>query len=287
MTTTKVSLPVQPPFSAGPLLRFLGDRAIPGVEAVFGPTYRRSLETPTGPVVMAVTPGEEAVAVEVVADDPSSVPTAVGRAGALFDVEADPAAVARTLRRDALLRPLVLANAGIRLPGAADGFELVVRAILGQQVSVAAARTMLGRVASRFGIELPDADGEVPRLFPSAERLANAPLEELGITRRRAATIRRVASAVADGEIDLDLGADTDRTGRALLEFDGIGPWTVEYVRMRALRDRDAFPVTDLGIRRAMERLGVDPTPAAIADRAEAWRPWRAYAAMVLWRHDG
>jgi AraC family transcriptional regulator of adaptative response / DNA-3-methyladenine glycosylase II len=286
MRSTRVRVPVRTPFHATALLRFLGDRAIPGVEEADGLAYRRSVTTPSGPAIVEVVPGEDAIAVEVRAEDPSSAPIAVERARALFDADADPGAVARTLRRDALLRPLVRAQPGVRVPGAADGFELVVRAILGQQVSVAAARTMLGRVAARFGTELATAHGAVSRIFPSAARLADAPFEELGVTRRRAATIRLVASAAASGALDLGPGAGADAAGRALLELDGIGPWTVAYVRMRALGDRDAFPASDLGIRRAMERLGVDARPGAVADRAEAWRPWRAYAAMLLWRHD-
>jgi AraC family transcriptional regulator of adaptative response / DNA-3-methyladenine glycosylase II len=283
MTSTREALSVRRPYLAAALLRFLDDRAIPGVEAVDGSTYRRSLATPDGPAVITVTPSAAEVAVSVDAEGPAGASFAVDRARALFDVDADPDAVARVLYRDVLLRPLVRAHPGVRVPGAADGFELVVRAILGQQVSVAAARTMLGRVAARFGTAVDGAGEDLARRFPTADRLADAPLEELGVTRRRAATVRLVASAASSGALDLTPGADPDAAGRALLELDGIGPWTVEYVRMRALGDRDAFPASDLGIRRALERLGADPRPVAVAARAEAWRPWRAYAAMLLW----
>jgi AraC family transcriptional regulator of adaptative response / DNA-3-methyladenine glycosylase II len=177
----------------------------------------------------------------------------------------------------------VLAHPGIRLPGAADGFELAVRAIVGQQVSVTAAQTMLGRIAARFGTPL---EGAIPMLFPSAEALAEAPLEELGVIGRRASAIRRVAAMVAGGELDLSGSSDPDETVGRLLELEGIGPWTAEYIRMRALRDPDAFVSSDLGVRHAFERLGLDETPHAIVARAEAWRPWRAYAAMLLWRLD-
>jgi AraC family transcriptional regulator, regulatory protein of adaptative response / DNA-3-methyladenine glycosylase II len=158
-----------------------------------------------------------------------------------------------------------------------------VRAVIGQQVSVAGARTMLGRIAKRFGEPLAHVDGEVTTLFPGAERLAGAPLEWLGITSRRVDAIRRVAALVAQGELDLSTSGDPDAAVAALLEVSGIGPWTCEYVRMRAFGDRDAFPAGDLGVRRGFERLELDARPGAILDRAEAWRPWRAYAAMLLW----
>jgi AraC family transcriptional regulator of adaptative response / DNA-3-methyladenine glycosylase II len=197
----------------------------------------------------------------------------------VFDLDADPTAIARTLERDPALRPLVRSHPGIRLPGAADGFEVAVRAIVGQQVSVAAARTVLGRIASRFGSPL---DGGT--VFPTAEGLAAAPLEVLGIVGRRAGAIRRVATLVGEGELDLSGVGDRDETVERLLQVDGIGPWTAEYIRMRALRDPDAFVAGDLGVRRAFERLGLDSNPRTIVARAEAWRPWRAYATMLLWR---
>jgi AraC family transcriptional regulator of adaptative response / DNA-3-methyladenine glycosylase II len=133
---------------------------------------------------------------------------------------------------------------------------------------------------------LPLVDASIATLFPSADRLADARLEELGVVGRRASAIRRVAAMAAGGELDLSGGGDPDATIQALLGVDGIGPWTAAYVRMRALHDPDAFPASDLGVRRAIERLGLDPAPRAIEERAEAWRPWRAYAAMLLWRSE-
>jgi AraC family transcriptional regulator of adaptative response / DNA-3-methyladenine glycosylase II len=246
------------------------------------------VSTPRGDALISVT---HEVAVDElrldIALDEARATTSVERVvRSLFDLDADPAPIARVLRRDPILRPLVRANPGIRLPGAADGFELAVRAILGQQVSVPAARTMLGRVAERFGRPIADADPPIATVFPSADRLADARLEELGVVGRRASAIRRVAAMVAGGELDLSGGSDPDATIRALLGVDGIGPWTAAYVRMRALHDPDAFPVGDLGVRRALERLGLDPAPRAIEERAEAWRPWRAYAAMLLWHSE-
>lgn len=272
------SLPFQPPLPAASLLRFLGDRAIPGVEVVVGPSYRRWVSTAGGPVVLTV-----AVEGDRVELRGRAAPDLVRMSRTLFDLDADPDDVLAVLGRDPVLGPVARRNRGVRVPGAADGFELVVRAILGQQVSVPAARTVLGRVAARFGPPMPSGDAAVALVFPTAGALAEAGLEELGVTGRRAATIRRVAGLVAGGELDLGPGADPDQTIGRLLELDGIGPWTADYVRMRALGDRDAFPVGDLGVRRAAERLGLDPAPRALLARADRWRPWRAYAAMLLW----
>ena len=231
--------------------------------------------------MIVLTPGAEAVQLDV--QDDRAIAALAETARRMFDLDVDPAAVARTLGRDPVLRPLVRTHRGIRVPGAADGFELAVRAIIGQQVSVAGARTMLGRVAARFGTPLPSGRGGVVTPFPDATRLTEAPLEELGVTSRRADAIRRVATLVAVGELELSGRGDPDASVATLLEVSGIGPWTCEYVRMRAFGDRDAFPAGDLGVRRAFERLGLEATPRAVADRAEAWRPWRAYAAMLLW----
>jgi len=280
-----VALRYRPPLAAEDLLAFLHARAIPGVEEVGDSTYRRSLATPHGTAVLELTPEppDERVWLAATFDEDRALPFVERAARALFDLDADPGVIGRALGRDPVLRPLVRAHAGIRLPGAADGFELVVRAIIGQQVSVAAARTMLGRIVTRLGAPI---EGEDLALFPDAGRLADAPLEELGVVGRRAGAIRRVAGMVAGGEIDLTPNADRDATTGALLEVDGIGPWTAEYVRMRALRDPDAFVAGDLGVRRSLAALGVDPSPRAIVARAESWRPWRAYATMLLWRHE-
>lgn len=274
-----LQLPFRTPFDAIGILAFLRDRAIAGVEEVDGTAYRRILSTPFGTARLTLAPGAERVLVEVAFEDVRSVPAAVGAARSVLDLDADPTAIARTLERDPALRPLVLSNPGIRLPGAADGFEVAVRAIVGQQVSVAAARTMLGRIAARFGSALEGAT-----LFPAPEALAHAPLEELGVVDRRARAIRCVAGMLAGDDLDLTRTADPDETVGRLLQIDGIGPWTAEYIRMRALRDPDAFVPGDLGVRRAFERLGLVASPRAILARAQAWRPWRAYATMLLWR---
>jgi AraC family transcriptional regulator of adaptative response / DNA-3-methyladenine glycosylase II len=248
-------LDFQPPFDARVLLGFLAPRALPGIEEIDGRTYRR--------------PGD---GVELRVEEHSitmlqAVPGLVDRARSLLDLDADPRAIGRVLRRDPLLAGLVTRHPGVRVPGAFDGFEVAVRAVLGQQVSVAGATTLAGRVIRACGG------------FLTAPALMEADLEGVGLTRARASALRALARAVAAGLVRLQPGADS----ASLLEVPGIGPWTAAYVAMRALRDPDAIPFSDLGLRRALERLGVDGRPAAVAARAEGWRPYRAYAAMHLW----
>lgn len=281
-----LSLPLafRPPLDAASLLAFLGGRTVAGVEEVRGPTYRRSLTASGGPAIVALTPHHGHVRLDVALADIGSLRSIVGTARSMFDLDVDPAAVSRTLGRDPALRPLVRAHPGIRVPAAADGLELAVRAVVGQQVSVAGARTMLGRIAARFGTPIAGADPPVATGFPYAEALADAPLEELGVIGRRACAIRRIASLVAGGGLNLRGTGDPGETVDTLREIDGVGPWTAEYVRMRALRDPDAFVASDLGVRHAFMRLGLDARPGAISERAEEWRPWRAYATMLLWR---
>jgi AraC family transcriptional regulator, regulatory protein of adaptative response / DNA-3-methyladenine glycosylase II len=200
-----------------------------------------------------------------------------------LDLDADPAAIDAALARDPVLRPLVRAHPGTRVPGTIDGFELAVRAVVGQQITVRGARTLAGRIVRVAGTPLPDGPEGITHAFPTAADLAAASLDGLGLTGTRIATLHRLSELVADGSLDLSGDADPDATAAALLAVPGVGPWTVAYVAMRALRDPDAFPATDLGVRRGCETLGLDGAPAAIAAHAERWRPYRAYAAMLLW----
>jgi AraC family transcriptional regulator of adaptative response / DNA-3-methyladenine glycosylase II len=264
---------------------FLGDRAIPGVESFDGTTFARAVRTPVGrPAVLALTssPRRNEVMLRIAADGPVD-PELVLIARRLFDLDALPAAIDDVLSADPALRPLVRATPGIRLPGAADGFELTVRAILGQQVSVRSARTFAGRIAESMGTPLERPFDGVTRLFPTAEQLSASSLGSLGLTKARAATLRRVAELVAAGQLDLSGTTDPEGTVERLLAVPGIGPWTVAYVSMRALRDPDAFPVGDLGVRLGFEALGLPSSPAEMRSYAERWRPWRAYAVMHLW----
>jgi AraC family transcriptional regulator of adaptative response / DNA-3-methyladenine glycosylase II len=276
------------PFDGRALLDFLAARAIPGVEEVSGNRYRRTVRTPGGPglVELEVPPGLPGqVLLRARLSGLAGVGQLVSRCRQLFDLDADPHAIAAVLGADELLGPLAAARPGLRVPGACDGFELAVRAVLGQQVSVAAARTFAGRIAARFGsrLELTGPAGlDGPHLvFPQAQQLAEADLAGLGLTGARQATLRALAAAVAGGRLSLDPGADPQEIAARLAELPGVGPWTVSYVLMRAVADPDAFPAADLGLRRAMGRLGCDPA------RAERWRPWRAYAALYLWQVPG
>ena len=228
-------------------------------------------------------PSEHHVTLEM-SDVATTEITRVARITRRFlDLDADPTIVDAALEADPTLRPLVRAAPGIRVPGAIDGFELAVRAVLGQQVSVRAARTFAGRLAIAAGTPIAQPIQGVTHLFPSAEQLASMRLEGLGLTRARTATLLRLAELVADGSLDLSGSADHASTIDTLLDIKGVGPWTAAYVGMRALRDPDAFPAGDLGVRIGFDVLGLSSTPSAIAERAERWRPWRAYAVMHLW----
>jgi AraC family transcriptional regulator of adaptative response / DNA-3-methyladenine glycosylase II len=214
----------------------------------------------------------------------------VQRVRGIFDLDASPDDVSRVLSRDKHLKPLLRRHPGIRVPGVWDGFELTVRAILGQQISVAAATTLSGRLAKRYGdpisISVPGIDDDAaPHLiFPQPQKLLRARLGDLGIIRSRSDTIRRVAKYVAEGRIDFDSSQSVDEFCRSLVAIKGIGEWTAQYVSMRVLKDPDAFPHSDLGLLRAFDAPGAPRMlPAELKSRAEAWRPWRAYAALLLW----
>jgi AraC family transcriptional regulator, regulatory protein of adaptative response / DNA-3-methyladenine glycosylase II len=271
------------PLDAAGLLAFLGARAVPGVEtwdAAGAETYRRVLALPHGPGVAMLAPGDgkDHVRCELRLSDLRDLAAAVQRCRRLLDLDADPVAVDDALAADPLLAPLVRRAPGRRVPGAVDGTELAVRAVLGQQVSVAGARTLAGRLTVALGAPLPDglADDELTHAFPTAAAIAAADPTQMPLTRARAHALTTLCGAVADGSLALDPGADRDATRERLLTLPGIGPWTAEYVAMRALGDPDAFPATDLGVAKALERLG----PGVDPDR---WRPWRASAVQHLW----
>jgi AraC family transcriptional regulator, regulatory protein of adaptative response / DNA-3-methyladenine glycosylase II len=312
LTTLPLRLRYRPPFDPGGLLGFLGARAVPGVEASDGAVYRRVLALPHGLGIAALAPaaGADHVRCELRLADLRDLGAAVQRCRRLLDLDADPVAIAEALGGDPLLGALVRTAPGRRVPGAVDGAELAVRAVLGQQVSVAGARTLAGRLTAALGAPLPAPDGALARrpparggapasaaspaigggapaglthAFPSAAAIAAADPDALGLTRSRARALVGLCAALADGTLDLDPGADRDEARARLLALPGIGPWTAEYVAMRALGDPDAFPATDLGVRRAVERAGLPGDPAAVAALAERWRPWRAYAVQHLW----
>lgn len=280
----------RPPYDWDTLLAFLRARAIPGVEQVDGNTYRRGvvLDGHRGWLEVAVArqrgQRRERAAIEarVATSLAPRLMQVLARVRALFDLDAHPAAIGARLAADRRLAKLVSARPGLRVPGAFDGWELAVRAILGQQISVAAATTLAGRLVVRFGEHNPAAPPGLDRAVPDARRTAElgaAKLATIGLPAQRARTIAALAEAVASGAIDLGPDADPDATVAALVELPGIGPWTASYIAMRALAWPDAFLGGDLIVRRAL-----DVTTAAAAERlAEPWRPWRAYAVLHLW----
>jgi AraC family transcriptional regulator of adaptative response / DNA-3-methyladenine glycosylase II len=274
---------VREPFDGAALLDFLGTRAVPGVEEAGDGTYRRTLRLPRGPGVVALTPLPSYVRCVLRLHDVADLPVAVERCRRLLDLDADPAAVEDALGADPVVGPLVRKRPGLRVPGHVDGFEVAVRAVLGQQVSVAGARTLAARLVAAYGTPLTAPDGTLTHLFPSPPALAAVPPEELPMPRARARALVALASAVAGG-LDLDRGVDRAAVSDALVALPGIGAWTAAYVAMRALGDPDAFLPTDLGVRRAIERLAPGADPAAVA---ESWRPWRSYALMQLWTSLG
>jgi AraC family transcriptional regulator of adaptative response / DNA-3-methyladenine glycosylase II len=279
-----LDLPYRAPLAWDALLAFLAPRAIRGVEHVGESRYERTvaLGNARGWLRVAPSPRANALRAEL---SPSLAPVLLAVAAklrALFDLAADPSRIAPQLEADAALAKQVAANPGLRVPGAFDGFELLARAILGQQVSVAAATTFAARLAERFGEAIETPHAQLSRLTPTAERVASARVDAvagIGLTRARAETLRAAARACADGALDLAPGADPERVREALLALPGIGPWTADYVLMRAVAWPDAFPHGDLGLRKA---LRIDDARELLA-RSEAWRPWRSYAALHLW----
>jgi AraC family transcriptional regulator of adaptative response / DNA-3-methyladenine glycosylase II len=279
-------LPYRPPYDWAGVLAFLGRRAIPGVESVEDGVYRRTigLEGAQGIVEIRAT-GEPVLLATITVDRLPALAAIAARLRHLFDLDADPEPIAAHLGRDSALARRLAARPGLRVPGAWDGFELAVRATLGQQVTVAAASTLAGRVATTFGERLaaPSQGGDLRVLFPDAKALAHADLSGLGIPRARAAAISALAAAVVRDPALLRGTSSVEHAVSRLVTLSGIGDWTAAYIAMRALREPDAFPASDLGLLRAMRPCLARPSPDLLLRRAERWRPWRAYAAMLLW----
>lgn len=279
-------LPYRAPYDFAHLLAFYARRTIAGVEVVAADGYRRSFVVDGVPGWFAVAPiaGDCALALRVHHPMSSALGMIAARVKRMFDVDADPRALATAFRCSELMKPLIRRWPGQRLPGAWDGFELAVRAVLGQQVSVAAARTLAARVVATYGP--PFAEGAVvglTALFPTPDVLADARLETLGITRARAATIRGLAHAVLDGRVRFRAEQPLAAFTNDLVALPGIGPWTAHYIAMRALAHPDAFPAADLILRRCAGQRRTLST-RELETLSEEWRPWRAYAVMLLWR---
>lgn len=288
----RLRLPCRRPFSAESVLGFLGGRAVPGVEAWDGATYRRSMRLPHGYAVVDLTASDQGdggpafVDADLHLSDLRDLTTAVSRCRQLLDLDADPVAVLEALRPDPVLGPLVRAEPGRRVPGAVDGFELAVRAVIGQQVSVPGARTVAGRLVRLAGEAIPDPMGGITHFFPAPDALialAGRDPAAFAMPGTRRGALVALAEAVDRGAVTIDPGTDPAELRTALLRLPGIGPWTAEYVAMRALRDPDANMATDLGIRRAARALGQPDDPARLAALTEGWRPWRSYAMVHLW----
>lgn len=281
-----LKLPFTPPYDWAAMTQFLSPRAIPGIEVVEPDCYRRSFRLDRAEGVVEVRPVADAnhLLATIRTSDISGLATIVARLRRLFDLDADIAAIDAHLAADPLLAWRVAERPGLRVPGAWDGFELAVRAVLGQQVSVRAATTFAGRLAAAHGAPLATPDPRGPdRAFPTPEAVAEADLTAIGLTRARAATLNALGQAMAADRHLLRAYETLEETTEKLTALPGIGPWTAQYVAMRALREPDAFPASDLGLMRAMEVAGVRPSPTQLAATAEAWRPWRAYAALRLW----
>ncbi len=286
-STITVRLPFRAPYDAAALLGFLGRRAVAGVEEWDGTTYRRTLRLAHGTGVVALSANADHIACRLRLDAVADLQSALQRSRRLLDLDADSITIDDTLRTDTRLAPLVAQRPGLRSPGMPDGTEAVVRAIVGQQVSVAGARTVLGRIAEVIGTPLAEPVDGLLRVFPSAAVLAGAPEAVLAMPASRKSALREVCRRIALGDISLDAGTDRDEMRRRLTSVPGIGPWTAEYVAMRALGDPDAFPATDLGARHGLARLGISAKPRQVVEVAEVWRPWRAYAMHHLWNSLG
>jgi AraC family transcriptional regulator of adaptative response / DNA-3-methyladenine glycosylase II len=277
-------LPARAPLDGDALLAWLAARAVPGVEEVDGDIYRRSLRLPRGPGVAELAFEADGVRCRLWLEDPRDLDPAVQRCRRLLDLDADPAAVAAHLGADRLIGPLVRGAPGLRVPCSVDGAELAVRAVLGQQISVPAARTGAGRLVAEHGEALPRPRGAVTALFPTPAVLAALDPARLPMPRARAVALVALCCALAAGELRLDAGADRAEARRRLLALPGIGPWTAGYVAMRALGDPDVFLAEDLGVRHALRRLGGPDDLRAARALAAAWAPWRSYASQHLWQ---
>ncbi|MCC8338773.1 helix-turn-helix domain-containing protein [Streptomyces sp. R1] len=284
--TLSLRLPFRAPLNPDNLFGHLAATAVPGVEEWRDGAYRRTLRLPYGHGIVALTPHPDHIACRLTLGDPRDLTVAISRCRRLLDLDADPVAIDDQLRADPLLAPLVDKAPGRRVPRTVDEAEFAVRAVLGQQVSTAAARTHAARLVTAHGDPVDDPEGGLTHLFPSTGALAAVDPGTLAMPRTRRTTFTTLVARLADGSVSLGVECDWAETRARLLDLPGFGPWTADVIAMRALGDPDAFLPTDLGIRRAAGELGLPSTPAALTARAAAWRPWRAYAVQYLWATD-
>ncbi|QFR01246.1 DNA-3-methyladenine glycosylase 2 family protein [Streptomyces phaeolivaceus] len=279
-------LPFRAPLNPDNLFGHLAATAVPGVEEWRDGAYRRTLRLPYGHGIVGLTPEPDHIGCRLTLGDLRDLPVAISRCRRMLDLDADPVAVDEQLRTDPVLAPLVDRAPGRRVPRTVDEAEFAVRAVLGQQVSTAAARTHAARLVLAHGEPVDDPEGGLTHLFPTPEALAAVDPETLAMPRTRRTTFTTLVRQLAAEEIHLGVDSDWAETRARLLALPGFGPWTVDVIAMRALGDPDAFLPTDLGIRRTARELGLPSTPAALTARAAAWRPWRAYAVQYLWATD-
>ncbi|MFF7144369.1 AlkA N-terminal domain-containing protein [Streptomyces nodosus] len=284
--TLSLRLPFRAPLNPDNLFGHLAATGVPGVEEWRDGAYRRTLRLPYGHGIVALTPRPDHIACRLTLSDLRDLPVAISRCRRMLDLDADPVAVDEQLRTDPVLAPLVDKAPGRRVPRTVDEAEFAVRAVLGQQVSTAAARTHAARLVTAHGETVEDPEGGLTHLFPAPGALAELDPESLAMPRTRRTTFTTLVGQLADGTLHLGVESDWEESRARLLSLPGFGPWTVDVITMRALGDPDAFLPTDLGIRRAAQELGLPSTPAALTARAAAWRPWRAYAVQYLWATD-
>ena len=288
----RVRLGYRPPYDWDAMIAFLGARAVEGVERVGPGLYARTIEIGGEFGSIAVSPGRGTLDAAIRFPNVRALLGIVARLRRLFDLDADVETIGAHLSADVSLKPLIAKRPGLRTPGGWDGFELAVRAILGQQVSVVAARKLAGRLVARTSPVLsPDVTGDeqLTMIFPAAARVVGADLSTMGMPGARIAALQSLATTAAGDPTLLDPIGTYEEAVERLLTLPGFGPWTAQYWALRALRDSDAFPAADVALLRSplVAHQGKRPTPKALLARAEAWRPWRAYAAQHLWAHDG
>ncbi len=276
-------LPLRAPFSPSNVFGHLVATGVPGVEEWRHGAYRRTLRLPHGTGIVALRPEDDHVSCRLSLTDLRDLGVATSRCRWMLDLDADPAAVDADLATDPLLAPLVHATPGRRVPRTVDPDEMALRAVLGQQVSTAAARTLAARLTLTHGTRVTDPVGGLTHLFPSPEDLLGLDPAALAMPQTRRTTLLLLAHALACGRLVLDVGTDRTAAREALSALPGVGPWTVDTIAMRCLGDPDAFVATDLGVRQAAASLGLPTAPRALAARAARWRPWRAYAVQHLW----
>jgi AraC family transcriptional regulator of adaptative response / DNA-3-methyladenine glycosylase II len=265
------------------VIAYFARRAVPGVEEVVEGTYGRSLRLTHGAGIAEFAPGDRHVSATYRLDDPQDITEAIRHSRVLFDLDTDPLPALAALSDDPVIGSIARVNPGRRVPGHVDPNEIAFRAVLGQQVSLAGAATLAGRLVADYGESLARPRGGVTHLFPSAAELAGADPARLAMPASRARALVNLAAALASGAVTLDPGRDRARVREELLALPGIGPWTADYIALRALRDPDGFLASDLGVRRALERLELDGSPRNALLLAENWRPYRATAMMHLW----